>query len=49
MLASTGEAEGGARALMVREEKTLATNKKAYHDYFVDETFRPASRSPAPR
>ena len=39
MLASTGEAEGGARALMVREEKTLATNKKAYHDYFVDETF----------
>jgi len=24
---------------MAREEKTLATNKKAYHDYFVDETF----------
>lgn len=24
---------------MVREKKTLATNKKAYHDYFVDETF----------
>ena len=24
---------------MAREEKTLATNKKARHDYFVDETF----------
>lgn len=24
---------------MAREEKVLATNKKAYHDYFVDETF----------
>lgn len=22
-----------------RETKTIATNKKAYHDYFVDETF----------
>lgn len=22
-----------------REEKVIATNKKAYHDYFVDETF----------
>ena len=24
---------------MPREEKVIATNKKAYHDYFVDETF----------
>jgi SsrA-binding protein len=24
---------------MAREPKTIATNKKAYHDYFVDETF----------
>ena len=24
---------------MPREEKIIATNKKAYHDYFVDETF----------
>jgi len=24
---------------VAREKKTLATNKKAYHDYFVDETF----------
>ena len=24
---------------MAREEKNIATNKKAYHDYFVDETF----------
>lgn len=24
---------------MAREVKTIATNKKAYHDYFVDETF----------
>lgn len=24
---------------MAREEKIIATNKKAYHDYFVDETF----------
>jgi len=24
---------------MARQEKIIATNKKAYHDYFVDETF----------
>ncbi len=24
---------------MAREVKTIATNKKAFHDYFVDETF----------
>lgn len=24
---------------MAREEKLIASNKKAYHDYFVDETF----------
>jgi len=24
---------------MAREEKNIATNKKAYHDYFVEETF----------
>jgi SsrA-binding protein len=24
---------------MAREEKTIAKNKKAFHDYFVDETF----------
>jgi len=24
---------------MTREKKTIASNKKAYHDYFVDETF----------
>lgn len=24
---------------MAREEKVIATNKKAFHDYFVDETF----------
>ncbi len=24
---------------MARESKVIATNKKAYHDYFVDETF----------
>ena len=24
---------------MARETKTIATNKKAHHDYFVDETF----------
>ncbi len=24
---------------MAREEKLIANNKKAYHDYFVDETF----------
>ena len=24
---------------MAREEKTIANNKKAFHDYFVDETF----------
>lgn len=24
---------------MPRDAKTIATNKKAYHDYFVDETF----------
>jgi len=24
---------------MAREERAIATNKKAYHDYFVDETF----------
>lgn len=24
---------------MPRDEKNIATNKKAYHDYFVDETF----------
>jgi SsrA-binding protein len=24
---------------MAREQKIIATNKKAYHDYFVDETF----------
>ena len=24
---------------MAREEKLIATNKKAYHDYFIDETF----------
>ncbi|MHB1324109.1 MAG: SsrA-binding protein SmpB [Coriobacteriia bacterium] len=24
---------------MARDEKLIATNKKAYHDYFVDETF----------
>ena len=24
---------------MSREERTIATNKKAFHDYFVDETF----------
>lgn len=24
---------------MAREQKNIATNKKAYHDYFVDETF----------
>jgi len=24
---------------MPREEKAIASNKKAYHDYFVDETF----------
>ncbi len=24
---------------MAREKKTIASNKKAYHDYFVDETF----------
>jgi SsrA-binding protein len=25
--------------MVAREEKVIATNKKAYHDYFVDETF----------
>lgn len=24
---------------MVREERVIAKNKKAYHDYFIDETF----------
>ena len=24
---------------MAREEKLIASNKKAYHDYFIDETF----------
>lgn len=24
---------------MAREDKVIATNKKAYHDYFIDETF----------
>jgi len=24
---------------VVKEERAIATNKKAYHDYFVDETF----------
>jgi SsrA-binding protein len=27
------------RSVMARETKIIATNKKAYHDYFVDETF----------
>ena len=24
---------------MAREDRVIATNKKAYHDYFIDETF----------
>lgn len=29
----------GTNGQMARQEKIIATNKKAYHDYFVDETF----------